>query len=49
MVGAVLATTIAGLGLTWLLVWSGGLLAPIVLHAGVNSVGAVAAWAAQRR
>lgn len=49
VIGAVLATTIAGLGLTWLRVWSGGLWAPIVLHAGVNSVGAVGAWVAGRR
>lgn len=48
-IGAVLVTTIAGLGLTWLRVWSGGLLAPIVLHAGVNSVGALAAERATGR
>lgn len=48
VIGAVLLTTIAGLGLTWLRVWSGGLVAPIALHAGVNSVGALAAWVAGR-
>lgn len=49
VIGAVLLTTAGGLGLTWLRVWSGGLLAPIVLHAGINSVGALAAVAAGRR
>jgi membrane protease YdiL (CAAX protease family) len=47
--GAVLLTTVAGLGLTWLRMWTDGLLAPIVLHAGVNSVGALAAAFASRR
>ena len=46
--GAVLFTTIAGLGLTWLRLRSGGLLAPIVLHGGINSVSAVAAVRAAR-
>lgn len=49
VIGAVLATTLAGLGLTWLRVESEGLLGPIVLHAGVNSVGALGAWVASRR
>lgn len=49
VIGAVLLTTIAGLGLTWLRVWSGGLFAPIVLHAGVNSVAALAAVVASSR
>ena len=49
VIGAVIATTIAGVGLTWLRIWSGGLLAPIVLHAGVNSLWALAAVAASRR
>jgi membrane protease YdiL (CAAX protease family) len=48
VIGAVLLTTVAGLGLTWLRVWSGGLLGPIVLHAGINSVGALAAVVAGR-
>ncbi len=46
---AVVLTTIAGLVLTWLRLRSGGVLAPIVLHAGVNSVGALAAVTARRR
>ena len=49
VIGAVCLTTIAGLGLASLRMWSGGLLAPIVLHAGINSVGALAAVAASRR
>lgn len=49
VVGAVLLTTIAGLGLTWLRAWSGGLLGPVLLHAGINSVGATAAALAHRR
>jgi len=46
--GAVLFTTIAGLGLTWLRLRTGGLLAPIVLHGGINSVSALAAVRAGR-
>ena len=49
VLGAAGLTTVAGLGLTWLRVWSGGLLAPILLHAGVNSAGALAAAVACRR
>lgn len=49
VLGAVVLTTVAGLALTWLRVWSGGLLAPILLHAGVNSAGALAAAVACRR
>ena len=41
--GALVLTTIAGLGLSWLRVTSGGLLAPIVVHAGINSLSALAA------
>lgn len=41
--GAVIATTLAGLFLTWLRVEGGGLAAPILLHAGIN---ATSAWAA---
>jgi membrane protease YdiL (CAAX protease family) len=49
VMGAVLFTTLAGLGLTWLRVESASLLGPILLHAGVNSVGALAAvWASRR-
>jgi len=47
--GAVVATTVAGLGLTWLRLERAGLLAPILFHAGVNSVGAIAAVTAGRR
>lgn len=43
VMGAVAATAIAGLVLTWLRVTSGGLVAPVLLHAGVNSTGALAA------
>ena len=49
VIGAVFLTTVAGLGLVFLRTWSGGLLAPIVLHAGINSVGALAAVTAGRR
>jgi hypothetical protein len=43
VIGAVVATTVAGLVLTWLRITTGGLIAPILLHAGVNSTGALAA------
>ena len=46
VVGAVLFTAVAGLGLTSLRLDTDGLLGPIVLHAGVNSMGALAAAAA---
>lgn len=49
VLGAVVLTTVAGLGLTWLRVGSGGLIAPIVLHGGINSVSAHAAVRAGRR
>ena len=49
VVAAVLATTGVGLGFAWLRVVTGGLLAPILLHAGVNSVGVLAAVVASRR
>jgi uncharacterized protein len=48
VLGAVALTTIAGLGLTWLRIESGGLIAPIVLHGGINSVSALAAARAAR-
>jgi uncharacterized protein len=47
--GAVLFTTLAGSGLTWLRVASASLLGPVLLHAGVNSMGALAAVLASRR
>ena len=47
--GAVLLTTVAGLGLTWLRVDRESLLGPIVLHAGINSIGALAAVVAGRQ
>ena len=47
--GAVVATTIVGLGLTWLRVTTDGLLVPIVLHGGINSTAALAAIKAGRR
>jgi membrane protease YdiL (CAAX protease family) len=43
VLGAVALTTIAGLGLTWLRIESSGLIAPIMLHGGINSVSALAA------
>lgn len=49
VVAGVLLTTIAGVALTWLRLESGGLIAPIVLHGGINSVGALAAVAAGSR
>ena len=49
VVGAVVLTTIAGLGFSWLRLENGGLLGPVIVHAGVNSVGALAAWGAHRR
>jgi membrane protease YdiL (CAAX protease family) len=49
VMGAVLFTTLAGLALTWLRVESEGVLGPVVLHAGINSVGALAAVFASRR
>jgi membrane protease YdiL (CAAX protease family) len=48
VLGAILATTITGMGLTWLRVVTGGLLGPILLHAGINSVGVMAAVHAAR-
>ena len=41
--GSVLLTTVAGLALTWWRLHTGGLVAPIVLHGGINSVSALAA------
>ncbi|HYN98295.1 MAG TPA: CPBP family intramembrane glutamic endopeptidase [Actinomycetota bacterium] len=46
---AVAATFLAGLGFTWLRVVSGGIAAPIALHATVNSLGMVAAYLANSR
>lgn len=47
--GAVLLTTVAGLGLTWLRLRTGGLITPIVLHGGINSVSALAGVMVGRR
>lgn len=47
--GAVLFTSLAALGLTCLRLKTYGLLAPIVLHAGINSAGTLAAVVAGRR
>ncbi|MFN2525984.1 MAG: CPBP family intramembrane glutamic endopeptidase [Actinomycetota bacterium] len=44
----VAGTTLAGLLLTWLRLRSGGLIAPIVIHAGVNSFSALASAMASR-
>lgn len=49
VVGAVLATFVAGLFLCWVRVKTAGLLSPIVLHGGINALGAGAAVAAARR
>ncbi|MGH2755721.1 MAG: CPBP family intramembrane glutamic endopeptidase [Actinomycetota bacterium] len=49
VIGAVVFTTMAGISLTWLRLETGGLLAPVVLHAGINSVGALAAVRAVSR
>lgn len=49
VLGAVAFTTAAGAALTWLRLESGGLVAPIVLHAGTNSLGTLAAVIAARR
>jgi membrane protease YdiL (CAAX protease family) len=49
VMGAVLLTTVAGLGLAWLRLRTGGLVAPIALHGGINSVSALAAVIAGRR
>lgn len=49
VVGATAFTTMAGLVLTWLRLRTGGLLAPMVLHAGINSIGVLAAVTAGRR
>lgn len=46
---AVLATGAAGLAFTWLRVATGGIIAPFVLHATVNSLGMIAAHLANRR
>ena len=49
VMGAVLLTTGAGLGFTLMRLETEGLVAPIVLHAGINSMGALAAAVASRR
>ncbi len=46
---AVLATGAAGLAFTWLRVATGGIVAPFVLHATVNSLGMIASHLANRR
>lgn len=48
-VGAMVFTTAAGIGLAWLRLATDGLVAPIVLHAGTNSLGTIAAVVAARR
>lgn len=48
LAAAVLATGAAGLAFTWLRVATGGLVAPFVLHATVNSLGMIAAHLAVR-
>ena len=47
VVGAVVLTTAAGLVLTWLRLDTDSLLTPLIVHAGVNSVGALGAARAQ--
>lgn len=46
---AVMATTAAGVAFCWLRAATGGVAAPLVLHAAVNSLGMVAAHLANRR
>lgn len=48
VIGAVVVTSLAGLGLTWLRLESEGLAAPVALHAAVNSGAALAAVRARR-
>jgi membrane protease YdiL (CAAX protease family) len=43
------ATTLAGAGLGYLRILTGGLVGPLVVHASVNSLGAVAAFIVQAR
>jgi len=45
----VAATTLAGAGLGYLRILTGGIVGPVVVHASVNSLGAVAAFIVQRR
>ena len=47
--GSVLLTTVAGLALPWWRLHTGGLVAPIVLHGGINSISALAGVMAGRR
>lgn len=44
--GAVVATTLGGLFFCYLRIRSGSLLAPLVAHAGINSLATAAAWTA---
>lgn len=48
VVGAVVLTTVAGVGLCWLRLITGGIVGPTILHAVANSAGALAAHRAQR-
>ncbi|MGH8937501.1 MAG: lysostaphin resistance A-like protein [Acidimicrobiia bacterium] len=45
----VAATTLAGAGLGYLRILTGGIVGPVVVHASVNSLGAVAAFIVQTR
>jgi uncharacterized protein len=47
--GAVVFTGLAGVLFCGLRLWSGSLLAPMLVHVAANSLGAVAAWSWQRR
>lgn len=49
LAAAVVATGAAGLTFTWLRVATGGIVAPLVLHAAANSLGMIAAHLASRR
>jgi membrane protease YdiL (CAAX protease family) len=49
VIGAIVLTTAAGLGLTWLRVETHGLLAPFLAHAGINSLATLAGVIAARR
>jgi uncharacterized protein len=49
VISAVVVTAVAGLGFCWLRTRGGGILAPTVLHAGINSLSLVASAIAHAR
>jgi membrane protease YdiL (CAAX protease family) len=48
VLGAVLATFVAGLVFSWLRLRSGSLVAPVLAHLGTNAITFVVAWAVTR-